>query len=291
MSSSLYRIAHLVSITALAVLLSACTTPASTSQDAPAAAPTESASAADYPSGHIHGMSVDPGTNRILLATHDGLFDVTRSPAQQIGPTIDLMGFTTTSDGTLYASGHPGPGTDLPDPVGLITSTDDGRTWEPVSRQGETDFHALAATSDGLIGHEGHIVTSPDGHHWTVAEDNVPAFNLAAASNGTVLATTEEGLYRSEDSGKTWENVPDAPLLIFTTFAGDTAIGVTPDGTVHTSVDAGFTWPQQGSVQGEPAAIAAAHTGDDTHRIWVATAEGIEVSSDNGTTFQTLAAP
>ncbi|MEG9250151.1 exo-alpha-sialidase [Arthrobacter sp. Soc17.1.1.1] len=236
-------------------------------------------------------MSVDPGTNRILLATHDGLFDVSRSPAQRIGPTIDLMGFTTTSDGTLYASGHPGPGTDLPDPVGLITSTDDGRTWEPVSRQGETDFHALAATSDGLIGHEGRIVTSPDGQHWTVTADDIPAYNLAAASNGTVLATTEKGLYRSEDSGTTWENVPDAPLLIFTTFAGDTAIGVTPDGTVHTSVDAGLTWPQQGSVQGKPAAIAAAHTGDDTHRIWVATAEGIEVSSDNGTTFQTLAAP
>ncbi|WP_442884911.1 F510_1955 family glycosylhydrolase [Arthrobacter sp. Soc17.1.1.1] len=270
------------------MLLSACTTPASTSQDTPAGTPAESASAADYPSGHIHGMSVDPGTNRILLATHDGLFDVTQSPAQQVGPTIDLMGFTTTSDGTLYASGHPGPGTDLPDPVGLITSTDDGRTWEPVSRQGETDFHALAATSDGLIGHEGRIITSPDGHHWTVAADNVPAYNLAGASSGTVLATTEEGLYRSEDSGATWKTVPDTPLLIFTTFAGDTAIGVTPDGTVHASSDAGLTWEQRGAVEGEPAAIAAAHTNDETHRIWVATAEGIEVSSDNGATFQPL---
>ncbi|MCU1631577.1 MAG: hypothetical protein JWM61_229 [Micrococcaceae bacterium] len=288
MSSSLSRIAHLGSIAALAVVLSACTTTASTSQDAPADAPAASASTADYPSGHIHGMSVVPGTNRILLATHDGLFDVSQSPAQQVGPTIDLMGFTATSDGTLYASGHPGPGTDLPNPVGLITSTDDGRTWEPVSRQGETDFHALAATSDGLIGHDGQTITSPDGHHWTASADNVPAYNLAAASSGTVLATTEKGLYRSEDSGATWGTVPDAPLLIFTTFAGDTAIGVTPDGTIHTSADAGLTWAQRGTIEGEPAAIAAAHTNDDTHRIWVATVEGIEVSSDNGATFQPL---
>ncbi|RJT75448.1 exo-alpha-sialidase [Arthrobacter cheniae] len=236
-------------------------------------------------------MSVDPGTNRILLATHDGLFNVTQSPAQQVGPSIDLMGFTSTGDGTLYASGHPGPGTELPNPVGLITSTDDGRTWKPVSRQGETDFHSLAATNDGLIGHEGQILTSPDGHHWTVTTDEVPAYNLAAASSGTVLATTEQGLYRSEDNGTTWETVPDAPLMIFTTFAGNTAIGVTPDGTIHTSVDAGLTWAQRGSIQGEPAAIAAAHTNDDTHRIWVATAEGIEVSSDNGATFTPLAAP
>lgn len=289
LSSSLYRIARLGSIAALAVLLSACTTPASTSQDTPADTPDASASAADYPSGHIHGMSVDPGTNRILLATHDGLFDVSRAPAQQVGPTIDLMGFTTTSDGTLYASGHPGPGTDLPDPVGLITSTDDGRTWEPVSLQGETDFHSLAATSDGLIGHEGRILTSPDGQQWSVASDDVPAYNLAGASSGTVLATTEEGLYRSEDSGAAWATVADAPLLIFTTFAGDTAIGVTPDGTVHSSTDAGLTWEQRGTIQGEPAAIAAAHTNDDTHRIWVATDRGIEVSSDNGATFQPLA--
>lgn len=98
---------------ALAVLLSACTTPTSTIHTTPA----ETATSAGYPSGHIHGMSVDPATNRLLLATHDGLFDVTHSPAQQIGPTIDLMGFISTSDGTLFASGHPGPGTDLPNPV------------------------------------------------------------------------------------------------------------------------------------------------------------------------------
>lgn len=289
MPSPLYRVARLGSIAVLAVLFNACTTSASTSPDAPADAPAASAAAADYPSGHIHGMSVDPGTNRILLATHDGLFDVSRSPAQQIGPTIDLMGFTTTSDGTLYASGHPGPGTDLPDPVGLIISTDDGLTWEPVSQQGEADFHALAATQDGLIGHEGRIIISPNGREWTVPADDVPAYTLAGASNRTVLATTEDGPYRSEDSGTTWTLVPGAPLLMFTTFAGTTAVGVTPDGTVHTSKDAGLTWLEQGRVQGQPAAIAADHTADDTHRIWVATDRGIEVSSDNGTTFTPLA--
>lgn len=281
MISTVSRFTRLGLTMTLAVLLSACTTPTSTLEDAP----TVPTSDPGYPSGHIHGMSVDPDTTRILLATHDGLFDVTRSPAQQIGPTIDLMGFTSTSDGTLYASGHPGPGTDLPDPVGLITSTDDGRTWEGVSRQGETDFHALAATRDGLIGYEGQIVTSPDGVRWTATTDDVPAYNLAGTSSGIVLATTEKGLYRSEDSGTTWATVPDAPLLILTTFAGDAAIGVTPGGTVHTSADAGVTWEEQGTIQGEPAAIAAVTTSDDTHRIWVATTQGIVVSSDSGKTF------
>ncbi len=270
---------------ALAVLLTACSGPLSS----PAATTAEdTAVASGYPSGHIHGMSVDPVTNRILLATHDGLFDVSRSPAEQIGPTIDLMGFTTATDGTLYASGHPGPGSDLPDPVGLITSADQGRTWLPMSRQGESDFHALAVTADGLIGHEGRIITSADGQRWAVTTDDVPAYNLAGAPDGTVLATTEDGLYRSVDSGVTWTIVPGAPMLIFSTFVGATAVAVTPDGTVHTSPDAGLTWEQQGSVDGEPAAIAAAQMSDDLHRIWVATADGIQVSSDSGQTFAAL---
>lgn len=293
MSSTLYRpalrrLSVLVAVTVGA--LSGCTVPVAESDPTRTAGDTSAVSG--YPSGHIHGMSVDPATNRILLATHDGLFDVTHSPAEQVGPTIDLMGFTSTTDGTLYASGHPGPGTNLPDPVGLITSTDEGHTWEPVSRQGETDFHALAATRDGLIGHEGRIITSADGgHHWTVTADNVPAYNLAGASTGTVLATTENGLQRSEDSGATWSAVPGTPLLLLTTFAGDTAIGVTPAGEVHISEDAGLTWKQRGTIEGEPAAIAAAHTNDDTHHIWVATAAGVQVSSDNGATFKPLTGP
>jgi hypothetical protein len=116
------------------------------------------------------------------LATHDGLFDVSRSPAEQAGPSIDLMG--TSTDGTLYASGHPGPGTDLPDPVGLITSTDQGNTWTPVARQGETDFHALAVAGTDLVGYEGRILTSTEGHHWTVPAEDIPAHSLAGALDG-----------------------------------------------------------------------------------------------------------
>ncbi len=80
MLSTLSRITRLGTIAALAVLLSACTTPTSTIQNSPM----EPTASAGYPSGHIHGMSVDPGTNRILLATHDGLFDVTQTPAQYL---------------------------------------------------------------------------------------------------------------------------------------------------------------------------------------------------------------
>ncbi len=48
---------------------------------------------------------------------------------------IDLMGFTVAGPGRYLASGHPGLHVDLPQPVGLIETTDGGVTWTPVSRR------------------------------------------------------------------------------------------------------------------------------------------------------------
>ncbi len=107
-------------------------------------------------------MSVNDDTSQILLATHDGLFDVTKQPASKIGGTNDLMGFTAGKDGIFYASGHPpGPGSDLPNPpLGLIKSTDGGQTWEKLSRQGESDFHALTTSKSGIIAFDGQLRSS-----------------------------------------------------------------------------------------------------------------------------------
>lgn len=243
-------------------------------------------SAQGYPSGHVHGMSVNPDTDQVFLATHDGLFDVTESPAIQLGPSIDLMGFTTAGNGDLYASGHPGPGTNLPDPVGLIRSTDQGRTWEPLSMQGESDFHALAATDGGIVGFDGQLRVSADGITWEPVDEQVPAFHLAAnPRDSIVLATTEAGLQRSVDDGATWAAVPGAPLLMLTALSEGKAAGITTEGQIHTSDDAGLTWVEQGPAPGEAAAIATQMLDDSTLRIWVATENSVQVSNDNGQTF------
>lgn len=231
-------------------------------------------------------MSVDPATNQVLLATHDGLFNISASPITKIGPTIDLMGFTTTANGDFYASGHPGQGSDLPDPVGLIQSTDGGQTWQSLSRQGESDFHALAATHSVIVGYDGQLRTSKDGTSWETVEEPAPAFNLAATPrDSVVLATTEEGLQRSTDDGRSWATVPGAPLLMFTALSEGQAAGITPEGVVHTSSNAGLTWVQQGTVPGPVVAIAAHALDDSTLRIWVATEDNVQVSNDNGHTF------
>lgn len=272
---------------ALLLTLSACIPGATPGTPGAGSAP--ATAAAGLPSSHIHGLSVNPKTDQVLLATHEGLFDVTKSPATKIGGTNDLMGFTAAADhGVFYASGHPGPGSDLPNPMGLIRSVDGGKTWEQLSRQGESDFHALAATTSGIVAFDGTLQTSPDGKTWTPAKAAfVPAVLAGTPKSDTVLATTREGLQRSTDGGKTWELNTAAPVVQFVAFAGATeVIGVEPGGTVHYSADAGRTWTRTGQIEGQVQAMTAVIGADGKPWIWAATAEKLVVSTDGGATFR-----
>lgn len=77
------------------------------------------------------------------------------------------MGFTAAGADHFYASGHPGPSDDLPNPVGLIESTDAGETWQPLSPTGESDFHTLGAAGNQVYGFNGQLIGTDDGRNWT----------------------------------------------------------------------------------------------------------------------------
>lgn len=267
---------------ALAGCTPATTPPAGTSG-------TTGAAGSVMPSSHVHGLAVSGESGQVLLATHDGLFDVTTAPARKIGETNDLMGFTPgPSDGVFYASGHPGPGSDLPNPMGLIKSSDGGKTWERLSRQGESDFHAMTATKSGIVAFDGTLRTSPDGKAWnTVAAGFAPAVLAGHRDSNTVLATTPDGIQRSTDAGTTWQPLANGPVIQFAAFAHPAeAVGVAPDGTVHYSPDGGETWTQKGRIDAEVMAIAAIKGEDGRPWIWAATPDGVIVSTDGGMIFR-----
>ncbi|MEY9776329.1 F510_1955 family glycosylhydrolase [Arthrobacter sp. MW3 TE3886] len=284
-ASSLRRARAAAAVTAagLIVPLGACT-PATTGLAS--SSPADSVSG--LPGSHIHGMAVNDQTGQILLATHEGLFDISHTPATKIGPTNDLMGFTTAHDGGIfYASGHPGKDSTLPNPVGLIRSGDGGETWEQLSRQQESDFHALTTTKSGIVAFDGTLMTSPDGKNWTkVAAGFTPAVLAGNAHSDTVLATTPQGLHRSTDAGTTWTLNNSAPVVQYAAFAStNDVVGVQPDGSVQVSADSGATWSSKGRISGSVQAIAAVKTQDGTLRIWAATDAGVETSADGGATF------
>ncbi|MDJ0354562.1 F510_1955 family glycosylhydrolase [Paenarthrobacter sp. PH39-S1] len=279
-----HRLAAPAVLATAALLLAGCSAGSTAADPAPTS---------QSPAAHIHAIAVGPASSEVLLATHDGLYDASKKQPVKISDTIDLMGFTATADpAVFYASGHPGAGSALPDPVGLIKSEDSGKTWNPVSRQGQSDFHALTSTKSGLVAFDGTLQTSADGVNWTPSPSSfAPAALAGSPASTVVLATTEQGLQRSTDGGKTWQPNPGAPIMQYAAFATakdkatTEAVGVAPDGTVYASADAGLSWVQTGQISGQVQAVTAVEGETGKPRIWAATSTGVQVSKDGGMTF------
>lgn len=254
---------------------------------------TSTASAANQPPvaiTHIHAVARDPKTGDLLLATHEGLFRHANGELLQNGPVIDLMGFTVAPDGTYYASGHPGAGVDLPQPVGLITSTDSGRTWRVSSRGGESDFHALTSGPTSVVGFDGTLRSTTDGETWTTRTIPAAPRTLAASpKTGALLATTETGLLHSTDDGRSWTTLtPPATALLAAWADEQTIVIATTNGQIATSNDTGATWTLQPKRLGAPQALFA-QRGTDGQIETILVADGAVLRTvDGGATVEKL---
>lgn len=211
---------------------------------------------------------------------------------KQVGPVVDWMGFAVTAPGVFYASGHPGAGVDLPQPVGLMKSTDAGATWTTLSRGGQSDFHAMAASSKGVMGFDDALRVTPDGKTWSVGGLKASPRSLAAAPDGSkVFATTEQGVQSSTDQGRTWVPLAGAPLMLMTAWAdAKTVVGVTVEGTLAVSVDAGVTWKSGVAKVDSSHAVSVSRDKAGALEILVVTDKAVVQSRDNGATLTNLTA-
>ncbi|WP_299956541.1 F510_1955 family glycosylhydrolase [uncultured Modestobacter sp.] len=269
--------------------LSACSTASGETTTSSSAAPHLETDPPDF--NHVHGVAGEAGSDAVLVAAHNGLFRLSADGDVQVGPTIDLMGFAVAAPGRYLASGHPGPGVDLPEPVGLIESVDQGQSWQPLSRQGQSDFHALTASPAGVLGYDGTLQRSTDGLSWEQLQiPSAPASLSAGPDGNQVLATTEQGLLHSTDAGSTWAPIPGAPLLQLVDWSpdGGGAVGVDPQGQVWTSQDRALTWQPAADLAAPPQAMDVGSTPDGGSRVLVVTGSAIAESRDGGQTFTDL---
>ena len=253
--------------------------------------------AADFPEPgvvHVHGLGVDPADGQLYAATHSGLFRVPQDgEATRIANRYqDTMGFTVAGPGVFLGSGHPDPREDdvRPPLLGLIQSTDQGRTWERLSLHGEADFHALQAAHGKVYGYDstsGTFLVSEDKQEWDRrAQLPLRDFAVSPADADLVLATTQQGLARSTDGGRTWAVDRGAPTLATLAWAEpDSLYGTGPEGQVQHSADGGRTWAARGDAGGEPEAVTV-DSSSGTEVLYVAVRQrGILASRDGGRSF------
>jgi len=118
---------------------------------------------------------------------------VNQNGAQWVGPVLDLMRFTVAGPDHFYASGRPGAGSKLTDPLGLIESTDGGKTWKQRSLADVSDFPALISSGRIMFGFDRTLKSSVDAgttRQQQAGAGSVLSVATAPGCDPTIVATT-----------------------------------------------------------------------------------------------------
>ncbi|MFZ3576696.1 F510_1955 family glycosylhydrolase [Virgibacillus sp. DJP39] len=129
---------------------------------------------------HIHGLGYTSNGEKIYVPSHDGLrvYNNGSWAVQTVGEKHDYMGFSMFENG-FYSSGHPIKSSDLANPLGIVKSTDYGKTLELLDLYKEIDFHGMT------VGYE---------------TEEIYVFNPKQNSS-----MDQPGFYYSTDETKTWK--------------------------------------------------------------------------------------
>jgi hypothetical protein len=240
---------------------------------------------------HIHGLGVNPRDGALFIATHSGLF---RAPQGVVAPQRvddqfqDTMGFSVVGPDRFLGSGHPALGEGGPPNLGLIESSDAGRSWESVSLAGQADFHVLRFAHGRVYGYNGlngKLMLSEDGgESWSERTPPPGIIDLVADPEDPrrILASTEQGLAISQDEGETWLPLQGDVGLLAWPGRGSLYL-IDASGQVQVSDEAGGEWRTVGRIGGQPVAFAA----NGSNSLNVALADGTVVSSsDRGSSWR-----
>ena len=220
---------------------------------------------------HVHGLGINPADDALLIATHTGLYRVEKGErkAERVGDGYqDTMGFTIVGPNRFLGSGHPDINEareqNLPSLLGLIESTDEGISWQPISLSGEADFHVLRFAGERVYGYDASnerlLVSGDRGRNWQELQKPGPLVDLAVDPDDDrriVVASSgglEEGLFESRDRGESWKRISEAVGLL--AWPGRLYL-IAGGGQVFMSNDGGRRLEHQGEIGSQPAALVA----------------------------------
>ncbi len=287
----------------MAVIVSGC----SSSDDAKAEKSKKIESS--YKADHLHGIAYGED-QKIYVATHEGMLSTGSDGKQWEMKGVydfDFMGFHVLSDGTMITSGHPGPTSSLPNPLGILESKNNGEKWKSKSLLGKVDFHILSSNfsnpkviygvnqMDSGSYKAGIYKTTDKGKKWEridasgLPEDLHKIYSIMSMpeDENVLLAGTEIGVLRSEDGGKKWKTFDPSRLI--------TALGVLPDTKdligysisntevgIMISKDQGQTWENKGLDLGQDAVAYFGINPKDSTKIAISTFENTVLVTEDG---------
>jgi photosystem II stability/assembly factor-like uncharacterized protein len=245
---------------------------------------------------YVNSLERDPGSRELLLTTNRGFFriDPRTRRMRRVRAALAVRGRRSTvgtflelkSEGgaRLVGSGHPDQRT-LPQFLGLMRSSDGGRTWRSISRLGDADLHKIVLRHRRLYAWDAvlsALIVSEDGGR-SFAEHFTPRgliidFEVDPENASRVVASNENELFRSEDEGEKWRPIlrgkgsrlawPDANRLYL----------AAEDGSVQVSDDGGDSFERVGQVEGEPYKLEPV----DADELYLALSDGTILHTTDG---------
>lgn len=184
-----------------------------------------------YP-GNDEGLYI--AANNGLQMHRDGKWLETTTNRHQ------YMGFQAVKAGFI-SSGRPQKGTDLKDPLGLVQSSDRGKTLEELAFYGKSIFHFAGVSYSGkgiyVINEKddnglsrGVNYSKDNGKTWSnskFADFNADSLGMIAVHsiNGDIMAmSTRTGIYYSTDNGNTMKLITGPIMVTTLTFMGDSIL-------------------------------------------------------------------
>jgi hypothetical protein len=256
----------------------------------------------------VTALDLDPATGDLLLGTNKGFWRIKPDDGSitRIQGTIAYRGKSDTvgtfieveplDENRWVGSGHPDNQNTLPQYLGFIESTDQGKTWEPVSRMGDADLHKIVQAHGKLYAFDAVLSAM------LITEDGGKTFEERFTPRGLIadfvvdpedpdylLAATEDQLYRSEDGGDTWRGVVSGTGIRLEWPEPGRLIRADQDGTVYESTDRGATFSPIGKIEGEAYKF---ETTDDPNHLYMATSEGAILETlDGGRSWKEIFTP